>query len=353
MIDARFVKLLGWLRVSVLLLGAPAVALSGCGQQGADGQGDDPGPGVDGTRSDASVDAPVDGLPWSDGPAAPDQRPADAFAAPGAWMTIPKGTFTMGAQGNELCTGSNEDQHKVTLTRDFELQTTEVTQEQFQQLMGYNPSFYSSSGNGPSCGKDCPVESVSWHESAAYCNKLSTLAGKPACYTCSGSDGNVACQAKATYDGQKIYDCPGYRLPTEAEWERAYRAGTQTYYYSGSYDSTICYKCSNSLNAEKIGWYCVNSSDLTHPVGQKQPNAWGLYDMAGNVREWCNDWHRYSLGQVAVTDPWGEFALQESRVSRGGSSGSYASHLRASRRFSNKPTDQYHSIGFRCGRTMP
>jgi formylglycine-generating enzyme required for sulfatase activity len=304
----------------------------------------------DGSRGDASLDAAPR---QSDGPATPDQKPVEGGVLPGTWEKIPKGTFSMGTPTNDYCTGSDEHQHQVTLTRDFELQATEVTQQQFLKLMGYNPSYFSPSGSGPDCGLDCPVESVSWHESVAYCNALSMLAGKPPCYLCSGSGAKVVCEEKQAYIEQKIYDCPGYRLPTEAEWEYAYRAGTQTAFYSGDYDSTKCLICSESPNTKKIGWYCANSGKLTHPVAQKQPNAWGLYDMAGNVREWCNDWSLYDLGHSTVVDPWGEFALKDARASRGGSVGSYASGLRAARRYSDKPSVQYHSIGFRCGRTLP
>jgi formylglycine-generating enzyme required for sulfatase activity len=229
--------------------------------------------------------------------------------------------------------------HQVTLTHGFEIMSTEVTQGEFQSVMGYNPSYFTS------CGSHCPVEKVSWHMSVAYCNALSQQAGLQACYSCSGSGTSVTCQEASGYTGQAIYSCPGYRLPTEAEWEYAYRAGTQTAFYNGPIAD-----CVEDGNADKIGWYYYNSVNSTHPVGQKLPNAWDLYDMAGNVYEWTHDWYDIDKGTLPVIDPVGP-ASGASRVIRGGSSGLNATYLRAAYRNYLSPTLQYNHVGLRCSRT--
>jgi len=261
------------------------------------------------------------------------------------YAQILAGTFAMGSPTSEPCRYLNEDPHQVALTHDFEIQSTEATQGEFQSVMGYNPATF------PSCGSDCPVEMVSWYEAAAYCNALSAIKGVAKCYSCSGSGASVTCQEAAAYSGASVYTCPGYRLPTEAEWEYAYRAGTTTAYYNGPNDSTTkCTTCSDA-NADAIGWYGCNSGGTTHPVKQKVANAWGLYDMAGNVWEWTHDWYQSSLGSSAVTDPVGSGSSY--RVFRGGFWSGSAYLMRAANRFYNLPTIQHYSIGFRCSRVLP
>jgi formylglycine-generating enzyme required for sulfatase activity len=259
----------------------------------------------------------------------------------GEWVLIKAGTFTMGSPVTELGRYTHETQHEVTLTRDFYMQSTEVTQADFEALIGYNPSDFSL------CGDDCPVETVNWHEAAAYCNAQSLDAGHEECYVCTGSGTSVNCSPAAEYASP--YDCPGYRLPTEAEWEYAARAGTTTGTYNGDPDVT---DCSASAVLEPIAWYCGNSGDKTHAVGGKLANAWGLYDMLGNVWEWTSDWYQTDLGSGAVTDPWGSMA-GSLRVLRGGSWGYYARYARAAYRDRNLPDGRSHLIGFRPVRSRP
>jgi formylglycine-generating enzyme required for sulfatase activity len=155
---------------------------------------------------------------------------------------IPAGTFTMGdASGDD-----DETPHEVTLTKPFKMGVHEVTQAQYEQLMGTNPSEFKGAEN--------PVERVSWEDAVEFCRRLSELPAEK-------EAGHV------------------YRLPTEAEWEYACRAGTTTNFGFGDDDSEAGY----------YAWVFGNSDRKTHPVGNKLPNAWGLYDMHGNVREWCKD----------------------------------------------------------------
>ncbi len=273
------------------------------------------------------------------------------------WCKVPGGCFQMGSPTTEMCHQNDETPHQVTLTKNFSIQAKEVTQGQFKNLMGYNPSKY------PSCGNSCPVEQVNWHEAAAYCNKLSTNAGYTLCYKCTGSGSSVTCQEASGYTGKGVYSCVGFRLPTEAEWEYAYRAGTSTAFYNGGISD--CLKPNS--NVDKIAWYCANST-VTYsgcytsctggccsscmgpsPVGKKTPNAWGLWDMTGNVTEWGHDWHG-GYGTTTVTNPWG-VSPGTTRVSRGGSWAGKPYGLRAAVRSGRTPSTKSHGLGFRCLRT--
>ncbi|MBW2633820.1 MAG: SUMF1/EgtB/PvdO family nonheme iron enzyme, partial [Deltaproteobacteria bacterium] len=191
---------------------------------------------------------------------------------------IPAGTFTMGSPTGELGRYSDETEHEVTLTQSFYMQTTEVTQGQWQAVMGSNPSSFDS------CGSDCPVEMVSWNDIQIFLSNLNAI-----------GEGT-------------------YRLPTEAEWENTARAGSITALANGNISVT---DCSYDENLDALGWYCYNSNSATHIVAQKIANDWGLYDMHGNVYEWCQDWYG-AYPSTPVTDPTGSASGSE-RVIRGGS----------------------------------
>jgi len=256
---------------------------------------------------------------------------------PGTWVIISAGTFTMGSPTYESCRDDDEDLHQVTLRRDFEIQTTEVTQEQFKEITGHNPSVFSGSIYAP-------VENVTWNQAASYCNTLSSRKQLTQCYSCTGDWKSIKCTVAS---GIWIYDCPGYRLPTEAEWEWAYRRKSTTPYYNGSNDSQKCISFDyKDINADAIGWYAYNSKSRTRPVGLKLKNHWGLYDMAGNVNEWCNDWYQKHLGYGQQTDPTGP-ASGKIHVQRGGDRNNPASWLRGAHR-----TDSGLYVGFRCIRTL-
>lgn len=265
------------------------------------------------------------------------------------WCNIPAGCFTMGSPTTEApCRGGDEQERSVSLTHNFEIQRHETTQAQFQGLMGYNPSWFSASGSGADCGADCPVENINWHEATAYCNALSA----DKCYDCAGTLENVTCTIKSEFEGAQISSCSGYRLPTESEWEYAYRAGTTTAFYNGPI--TNCHN--QDPNAELISWYTNNANSTTHPVGlndpsPRQPNAWGLYDMSGNVGEWCSDWHSAEPWSSGTVDPAGP-TTGLNRMSRGGAYHYNPGWLRAALRDFHDPLNRLSRVGFRCVRSL-
>jgi formylglycine-generating enzyme required for sulfatase activity len=261
-------------------------------------------------------------------------------------VTIQAGTFEMGSPASESCRESGkfkETLHTVTLTRAFDIPTTEVSQGQFEDRLGYNPSHFAE------CGTDCPVDGVSWSEAAAYCNALSREDGLTECYQCGGKEGEVFCEEATAYLSGKIYTCPGYRLPTEAEWEYSCRAGTKTGLPNGDIQECTAW----DSNANNLAWYHANSGQTVHLPKQKKENAWGLHDMSGNVWEWTNDWFEEDLGSDARTDPPGPTTRTLGRVLRGGSAEVPAYLLRCASRHNYAPPDSKHRLrfhGFRCVR---
>ena len=208
------------------------------------------------------------------------------------------GTFTMGAtseQGSEAY-DDEKPTHSVTLSS-FYLCKYEVTQALWRAVMGNNPSRFK--------GNNLPVEQVSWNDCQTFISRLNNLTGK------------------------------NFRLPTEAEWEYAARGGNRSrgYKYSGS----------NALS--DVAWYEDNSGDKTHPVGSKSPNELGLYDMSGNVWEWCSDWYG-TYSSSSQTNPTGA-SRGSNRVRRGGGWGNDASYCRSSFRIYDAPDDRYYFLGLR------
>ena len=204
------------------------------------------------------------------------------------YLWIPPGSLTTGcSEGDTECFGDEYPPRKVTLTRGFWLARTEVTQAAFRKIMGYNNSVFE--------GEDLPVDSVSWVEADAYCTAI------------------------------------GGRLPSAAEWEYAARAGTTGSRYG---------------NLDDIAWYWGNSKFSTHPVAQKKPNAFGLYDMLGNVVEWTYTWYWVQLNQENI-NPTGP-STAEYKELRGGGWWDDPELVRASYRRRFEETDEDYNIGFRC-----
>ena len=221
-------------------------------------------------------------------------QPKPVNSAPDIEMVkIPAGSFMMGSDNGE---SDEKPVHRVNISNSFYMGKYEVTRAQWKAVTGNNPSYFK--------GDDLPVEQVSWDDVKDFIRKLNNL--------------------------QSDYE---YRLPTEAEWEYACRAGT-TGDYAGNLDS--------------MAWYGANSGNKTHSVGQKQPNAFGLYDMHGNVWEWTEDWYgSYSSG--TVTDPTGGLSGSR-RVGRGGGWFSSAVDLRSAVRGGDAPSDRLNNLGFRLAR---
>lgn len=233
-----------------------------------------------------SLVAPFSSLPEADA--------VEVELPPGLiWVSIPDGSFEMGCSPlDSLCNFTEYPQHTVTVSG-FRITETEITQAQYEQVMGTNPSHFEG------C-QDCPVEEVTWHDAKTFCEAV------------------------------------GGRLPSEAEWEYAARAGTTLSFYCGL--QTTC--------LVDIAWYSENSDSTTHPVGEKTANAFGLYDMLGNVSEWTEDcWHSDYTDAPSTGGVWsgGDCTY---RVLRGGSWGNIG--LRASQRSRANPNLSYSYAGFRC-----
>ena len=222
--------------------------------------------------------------------------------------------FTMGSESS-FDPGASPS-HAVLFAKDYYIDTTDITQAQYQAVTGMTPSSFTGKNNDP-------VEQVSWYDAIRYCNQRSILDGLTSCYD--------------TTTWNCTFTNNGYRLPTEAEWEYACRAGTTTGFYWGD---------DSSATAENYAWFWTNSNWTTQPVAQKLPNSYGIYDMSGNVWQWCNDWDTtYSPG--AQTDPTGP-PSGKNRVLRGGAWGNHA--IRSAFRNANTPDIKSDGTGFRCVR---
>ncbi|MDR1029457.1 MAG: SUMF1/EgtB/PvdO family nonheme iron enzyme [Treponema sp.] len=246
---------------------------------------------------------------------------------PANMVRVEGGTFQMGSNNGQ---DWEKPVHTVTV-KGFYMGKYEVTQKEWQELMGTTVAqqrdMADRSWSLYGVGDNYPIYYVSWYEAVEYCNKLSLKEGLSPAYR--GSGNNIVCDFNAT----------GYRLPTEAEWEYAARGGNK---------DPMAYEYSGGNSVESVAWYSGNSGNSSHPVGTKQPNSLGLYDMSGNVWEWCWDWYGgYSSG--SQTDPTG-VSSGTYRVFRGGRWYDGAALVRAANRDNSTPLSRIGSLGFRLVR---
>jgi len=261
----------------------------------------------------------IEAKPTGTSPGQGASRRTDIPGAVKNMIRIPGGRFLMGDKGQ-----SDAKPHEVAVSG-FLMDKTLVTQDQYQKAMGENPSRWKGSNN--------PVEQVRWSDAVRFCNKRSEQEGLQPCYDLK----TWKCD----------FDADGYRLPTEAEWEYACRAGTSTAYFFGD----------DSSKLGDYAWFDKNSGGRPRPVQQKQPNPWGLYDVHGDLWEWCNDFYKVDYySESPPTDPKGPDAGQ-SKVVRGGAWRFSAERCRSGYRYNENPGYAdvcfgYDIYGFRCVRRM-
>ena len=210
-------------------------------------------------------------------------------------VRVPAGEFVRGCTPGQVgfCHKSEKPAHPVSITRDLWVGRTEVTQALYAEVMGSSPHHFKG------CGDTCPVESISWFDAVRFANALSEREELEACYTIDGT----------SVGWPKGLACTGYRLPTEAEWEYAARAGDDKPY-------------GHTDDVNTAGWTVANAKGRPHAVGEKEPNAWGLYDMVGNVWEWTWDWQgKYK--RRALVDPTGPIEAPRKSPRRGLRGGSW------------------------------
>ena len=264
---------------------------------------------------------------------------------PEDWACIPptgSEGFSMGSPEEEPGRVNNELLHRVVLTRALLLMRTEVTQAEWVEVMGTRPSRFGGCDG-------CPVERVNWFEALSYANAVSEAAGLPACYLLEGCNDRtpgqgMVCEEASWPDGP---DCEGLRLPTEAEWEHATRAGTVTRFSTGDDEPALA----------RAGWYRRNAGGRTHPVGEREENGWGLFDVHGNVHEWVWDCYYGNYGVVGllgepVVDP-PRVCATPWRVLRGGSWWQGESSQRSAARYGEGPDSRHDALGLRLARTCP
>ena len=314
-------KKIKWL-VTVLIVASIVLGIIGCDNPSGSGNGDNPGEQLGGGTQGVVV--------------------------PEGFVLVEAGTFKMGsAQGWD----NNKPVHEVTITKPFYMGKYEVTQAEYEVYCRYGGSSPSSSKGD---GDNYPAYYVSWYDALVYCNKRSMAEDLTPCYSISGNTdpskwGTVPTSSNSTWNSVECnWNANGYRLPTEAEWEYAARAGDNTV-------DSLTYSGTRDVN--KLGdyaWYYDSANDNTHEVGTKLPNAFGLYDMSGNVWEWC--WNRYISGYGGYdttteggSDPTG-FSAGSDRVGRGGCWDSSSDYCAVSFRSNYGPGSRSNGLGFRVVR---
>lgn len=273
------------------------------------------------------------------------------------FVYVKPGEFLMGSPEDEKERRSDEFQHDVRLTQPFFIAKREVTQDEYFAVMNVRPSWFSATGEGQEKVRNTktgslPVESVSWFDAIEYCNRLSRRRGLAPYYSVKDVDRREDSIVAADV---KLLGGPGYRLPTEAEWEYVCRAGTTTSHHFGTL-------ARNSKRSKRGNFrYSVMTTNYglgfhsfrrTRKGGEYTPNAWGVYDMHGNVAEWCWDWYGKSYYAESYSDPIGPES-GDHRVLRGGSFLSPQPQCRSASRFWSAPGEAKYYIGFRVARDAP
>lgn len=319
------------------------------------------------------IDFDGDGISTCDGDCRDDDPRFQKDNCPNM-IRIEAGSFTMGSPEDEVGRNDDEDLHQVTLTHDFEIMSTEVTQSLYTILTGENPSYFED------CGEGCPIEFINWNKAAYAANAMSDLEGYESCYDCVVS-GSTTCRPIGS-----PYECSGFRLPTEAEWEYAARFGMDASFWTPrggedlpdfasvettaeleeEQDQNVCDASqlilSEGTQLTTIAWFCANNLAQvneaegygTKKVASLTPNGFGLYDMHGNVYEWIHD--GYGPYETDAIDPFGLEETEEGnwnnqRIMRGGFWGEHPKNLRAANRVQQSSTITYKYVGFRLART--
>ena len=312
-------------------------------------------PGIRGTQACTNLGRLSDGTTSCD----PQWCIWDQTQCESSWselVWIPAGSFWMGSPEDEVDNRESEALHEVTLTSAFFISRRETTQADWTNLLADHPTWAATPWVETTCGDDCPLENLNFYEALHFANALSEAHGLTPCYVLEGctdtplGEGkvcseNIAFQGSAGESVPTPYACEGYRLPTEAEWEYAYRAGSNTALYTGPLTTT---GCELSIELDDIAWYCGNSSFKTQPTMLKRPNKWGLFDMSGNVLEWV--WDRYGSYEGPATNPIGA-QFGTNRGIRGGGWVNSAERHRGAFRNSESPSNRAGYIGFRLVRT--
>lgn len=261
-------------------------------------------------------------------------------ALPAGWVLIPaKGkSFLMGQEFAGHRWTYTFPVHPVAFTRDFMMSATQVTQAEFKAVAGRNPTLHPGDEHRP-------IDNVTWFDAALYCNALSERDGLPQVYQYTeavrNGDGAVVDLTNLKIDLHR----GGYRLLTSAEFEYVVRAGTTTRWFFGDKDE-------DQPKAVEYGWCDLNAGKTTHPVGQLKPNAFGVYDMTGNLWMWCNDWYGGAYAATPQTDPQGP-ATGDERVARGGAFKNDVNHERSAYHWQWTPQSRNFEVGFRIARTIP